>query len=365
MRVNEDATLNFTELDLSFCCIDYHSGDKNNMELKAKIESLPRIRLANLPTPLHEMPRLSKALDGPKIWIKRDDLTGLAFGGNKVRKLEFEMADAVKKGADVVVAGGVVQSNHALATTVAARRLGMRVVLLLRGKEPQEYAGNLLLNHIFGAEIRFIQAEWEESVEITRNTVQELKEKGYNPYVVPFSSPLGSVGYVNGVLELVEQAKTINLKVDSVVHAAGSGGTQAGIILGNKVLKAGIDAVGMAVESDGEWLLSTTIEIANKCAGLLGSDLTITQGDVKILFDYVGGGYGVLDEKLKETIKLVARTEGILLDPVYTGKAMTGLIDIIRQGHFEKDGNIVFLHTGGTPAIFAYKDELNLPRRPN
>jgi len=332
------------------------------MKLEAKIKSLPRIRLANIPTPLHEMPRLSKTLGGPKIWIKRDDLTGLAFGGNKVRKLEFEMAEAVEKGADTIVAGGVVQSNHALATTVAARRLGMRAVLLLRGEEPKEYTGNLLLNHIFGAEIRFIRAKWHETGPITRGVVEELKKKGHKPYVVPFSSPLGSVGYVNAVLELLQQARGMNLKIDSVVHAAGSGGTQAGLIVGNEALKAGINVVGIAVESDDEWLLKETIEIANKCASLLGLGLTVTRDDVRILYDYVGEGYGVLDEKVKKTIKLVAQTEGVLLDPVYTGKAMVGLIDLARQGRFERRGNVVFLHTGGLPAIFAHKDELKSPQ---
>ncbi len=328
------------------------------MKLETVIEGLPRIRLANLPTPLEEMPRLSKLLGGPKIWIKRDDLTGLAFGGNKVRKLEFEMADAVKEGADIIVAGGVIQSNHALATTVAARKLGMKIVLLLRGEDPQEYTGNLLLDHIFGAEIRFIQAEWHESVEITRNVVEELKGKGYNPYVAPFSSPLGSVGYVNAVLELQEQAKRMTLKVNCLVHAAGSGGTQAGLIVGSKALETGIDVIGIATESDGDWLLNTTTQIADECARLLDLDLTVTRDDVKILYDYVGEGYGILDEKSKETIKLVARTEGILLDPVYTVKAIAGLIDMVKQGRFEKHENIVFLHTGGITAVFAYKDEL-------
>lgn len=328
------------------------------MKLETVISGLPRIRLANLPTPLEEMPRLSKVLGGPKIWIKRDDLTGLAFGGNKVRKLEFEMADAVKQGADVIVAGGVIQSNHALATTVAARRLGMKIVLLLRGEDPQEYTGNLLLDHILGAEIRFIQAEWHKSVEVTRNVVEELKGKGYNPYVAPFSSPLGSVGYVNAVLELQEQAKRMNLKVNCLVHAAGSGGTQAGLIVGSKALEIGIDVIGIATESDGDWLLNTTTQIADECARLLDLDLTVTKDDVKILYDYVGEGYGILDEKSKETIKLVARTEGIILDPVYTSKAMTGLMDLLKKGHFKNYGNIVFLHTGGIPAISAYKDEL-------
>lgn len=330
------------------------------MKLETVIERLPRITLANLPTPLEEMPRLSKLLGGPKIWIKRDDLTGLAFGGNKVRKLEFEMADAVKQGADVVVAGGVIQSNHALATTVAARRLGMKIVLLLRGQEPQEYTGNLLLDHIFGAEIRFIQAEWHESVEVTRNVVEELKGKGYAPYVAPFSSPLGSVGYVNALLELQEQAKRINFKVDCLVHAAGSGGTQAGIIVGNKALETGINVIGIATESDGDWLLNTTTQIADECTRLLDLDLIVTIEDVKILYDYVGEGYGILDEKSRETIKLVARTEGIMLDPVYTSKAMSGLMDLVKKGHFENYRNIVFLHTGGIPAISAYKDELKL-----
>lgn len=330
------------------------------MKLESMIEELPRITLANLPTPLEEMPRLSKLLGGPKIWIKRDDLTGLAFGGNKVRKLEFEMADAVKQGADIIVAGGVVQSNHALATTVAARRLGMKIVLLLRGEQPQEYTGNLLLDHIFGAEIRFIQAEWHKSVEVTRNVVEELKGKGYTPYVAPFSSPLGSVGYVNAVLELQEQAKRMNLKVNCLVHAAGSGGTQAGLVVGNKALETGIDVIGIATESDGDWLLNTTTQIADECARLLDLDLTVTKNDVKILYDYVGEGYGKLDEKSRETIKLVARTEGIMLDPVYTSKAMPGLMDLVKKGHFENYGNIVFLHTGGIPTISAYKDELKL-----
>ena len=324
------------------------------------IDRLPRIRLANLPTPLEEMPRLSKLLGGPKIWIKRDDLTGLVFGGNKVRKLEFEIADAVKQRADVIVAGGVIQSNHALATTVAARKLGMKVVLLLRGKEPEEYAGNLLLDHIFGAEIRFIQSEWHESVETTRKVVQELKEKGYNPYVAPFSSPLSSVGYVNAVLELQKQAKRMNLKIDCLVHAAGSGGTQAGIVVGNKALEAGIDVIGIATESDDDWLLNTTTQMADKCASLLDLDLTIVKDDVKILYDYVGEGYGILDKKSQETIKFVAITEGIMLDPVYTVKAMAGLMDLVKKGHFKNHENIVFLHTGGIPAISAYKNEFRL-----
>jgi L-cysteate sulfo-lyase len=319
------------------------------------INRLPRVRLANLPTPLEEMPHLSKLLGGTRIWIKRDDLTGLIFGGNKVRKLEFEMAEAKNKGADVVITDGVLQSNHARTVVTAARKLGVKVVLVLRGKEPKEYDGNLLLDRIFGVDIRFVRAEWHEMGVITKKVVGELQEEGHTPYVIYFSSPLGSVGYVNAFLELITQARKTKFKIDRVVHAAGSGGTQAGLIVGNKVLEAGIEVIGISVEPDGDWLLNTTVEIADGCAKLLGLDFSITSEDVKLLYDYVGEGHGVLTEEVIDAIKLVAETEGILLDPVYTGKAMVGLIDLAKQGHFRRQENVVFLHTGGLPAIFAYK----------
>lgn len=325
------------------------------MEVRTKIERLPRVKLANLPTPLEEMSRLSKVLDGPKLWIKRDDLTGLVLGGNKVRKLEFEMADAAKKGANVIVSGGMIQSNHACATAVAARKLGMKAVLLLRGEKPEKYTGNLLIDHIFGADIRFFRAESHEMGPITKKVVDELKAKGYTPYVVPFSSPLGSVGYVNAFLELLSQAKSMNLKVDHIVHAVGSGGTQAGLIVGNKASNMGINLIGIATEPNGDWLLNTTVEIANGCAKLLELEMSITQRDVTILHDCVRGGYGALTQEVKGTMKKVAEIEGILLDPVYTGKAITGLINLVEQGRFEKRENVIFLHTGGIPAIFAYE----------
>jgi L-cysteate sulfo-lyase len=325
------------------------------LEVETKIERLPRVKLANLPTPLEEMPRLSRALGGPKLWIKRDDLAGPVFGGNKVRKLEFEMADAVQKGADIVVSGGVVQSNHACATAVAARKLGMNVVLLLRGEKPEKYTGNLLIDHILGADIRFFRAEWDEMGAINKKVVEELKAKGYNPYVVPFSSPLGSVGYVNAFLELCSQAKSLNLKIDYIVLAVGSGGTQAGLIVGNKALDMETSLIGVATEPNGDWLLNTTVEIANGCAKLLELETSITQRDATILHDYAGEEHGALNQGVKDTIKKVAESEGILLDPVYTGKAMTGLINLVEQGRFEKRENVVFLHTGGIPAVFAYE----------
>ncbi len=328
--------------------------------LNELIKRLPRIRLANLPTPIEEMSHLSQILGGPRLWIKRDDLTGLVFGGNKVRKLEFEIAEAKNKGADVVITDGVLQSNHARTVVTAARKLGMKVVLVLRGEEPKEYDGNLLLDRIFGADIRFVRAEWHEIGAITKKVVEELQKEGHNPYVIYFSSPLGSVGYVNAFLELITQARNMKFKIDYVVHAAGSGGTQAGLIVGNKALRAGIEVVGISVEPDDDWLLNTTVEIADGCAKLLGLDFSITSDDVKLLYDYVGKGHGVLTEEVIDAIKLVAETEGILLDPVYTGKAMAGLVDLAKQGRFRKQENVVFLHTGGLPAIFAYKDEFRV-----
>lgn len=321
------------------------------------INRVPRIRLANLPTPLEEMPRLSKVLGCPRLLIKRDDLTGLIFGGNKVRKLEFEMAEAKNKGADVVITDGVLQSNHARTVVTAARKLGMKIVLVLRGKEPKEYNGNLLLDRIFGADIRFVRAEWHETGAITKKVVGELQREGHNPYVIYFSSPLGSVGYVNAFLELTAQARKMKFKIDYIVHAAGSGGTQAGLIVGNNALKAGTEVIGISVEPDGDWLLNTTVETADGCAKLLGLEFSITPEDVKLIYDYVGKGHGVLTGEVIDTIKLVAETEGILLDPVYTSKAMAGLIDLVKQGHFRRQENVVFLHTGGLPAIFAYKNK--------
>jgi len=326
--------------------------------VRKAINRLPRVRLANLPTPLEEMPRLSKVLGGPRLWIKRDDLTGSVFGGNKLRKLEFEMAEARNKGADVVISDGVLQSNHARSVVTAARKLGLGVVLVLRGEEPREYDGNLLLDRIFGADIRFVRAEWHETGAITRKVVEELQREGHNPYIIYFSSPIGSVGYVNAFLELITQARKMKLKIDHVVHAAGSGGTQAGLIVGNKALKAEVEVIGISEEPDGDYLLNTTVEIANGCTKLLGLDFPITSEDVKLLYDYAGEGHGIVTKEAIDTIRFVAETEGILLDPVYTSKAMAGLIDLAKKGHFRRHKNVVFLHTGGLPAIFPYKNEL-------
>ena len=330
-------------------------------DLQKLIDKLPRIRLARLPTPLEEMPNLTKTLGGPKLWIKRDDLTGIAFGGNKERKTEFVMADALQRGADVIITTGGVQSNHARVTAAAARKLGLRVVLVLRGKKPQEYDGNLLLDHLFGADVRFVQVDRQQTLQAMKEIAEEMQRKGYKPYIVPggASYPTGAVGYVNAMLELINQAEKIDVTINYIVHASGSGRTQAGLTLANKALKAGIKILGICVEPNAQrWLTEKIVEIVNGMAKLLGLEASVGREDVTLIGDYAGEGYGVLTSEAVEAIKLVAQTEGILLDPVYTGKAMAGLIDLVRRGRFQKDDNIVFVHTGGTPALFVYRKEL-------
>ncbi len=330
-------------------------------DLKRRVDKLPRIRLAKLPTPLEEMPTLSKLLGGPKIWIKRDDLTGIAFGGNKERKSEFFMADAVRKGADVIITTGAIQSNHARVTAATARKLGLKAILVLRGEEPAEFDGNLLLDSLFGADIRYVQVDSQQILLAMEEIAEELKREGHKPYIVPggASYPTGAVGYVEAMLELVTQAEEVNLNIDHVVHASGSGGTQSGLVLSNKALKTKVKTLGICIKPQSEqWLAEKILEIANGIAKLLDLRETVTRKDVFLLGDYAGEGYGVLTPEAVETIKLVARTEGILLDPVYTGKAMAGLIDLIKKGHFKKDDNVVFVHTGGTPALFVYKTQL-------
>jgi L-cysteate sulfo-lyase len=331
--------------------------------LQNRIDRLPRIRLVHLPTPLEELRRLSKAVGGPRLWIKRDDCTGLAFGGNKERKVEFVMADAVQKGADVVITIGDVQSNHARATAAAARKLGLKAVLFLRRGERKEYDGNLLLDHLLGADIIFIHRKsWRNIESIMNETMKELKEKGHVPYLIPSgaSYPVGAVAYVNAALELYVQAAERGLNFDYVIHAAGSGGTQAGLVLGNKALKSEIEVLGVCVEPNDGWLTEKTVKIANGTAKLLGLDMIVEKSDVTLVDEYVGEGYGVLTKEVGDAIKLVAQTEGIFLDPVYTGKAMAGLLDMIKHGRFNKNDNIVFVHTGGTPVLFTYRKGLGI-----
>jgi len=308
---------------------------------------------------------LTKLLNGPHLWIKRDDCTGIVFGGNKERKAEFVMADALRKKADVVITTGDVQySNHARTTAAAARKSGLDVVLVLTGKKPKTYDGNLLIDYLLGADIRFVSKGKHEGndTDPMEQVAKELKQKGHVPYIIPLgaSYPVGAIAYINAMLELTTQAQNQNLKINCVVHAAGSGGTQAGIVLANKALASGTTVYGISAEPDCKWLKTKTVEIANDAARFLG-EATVKSSDVTLVEKYSGEKYGALTQEATEAIKLVARTEGILLDPVYTGKAMAGLIDMIRHDHFTKDQNVVFIHTGGNLALFAQRQELTKP----
>jgi L-cysteate sulfo-lyase len=326
-----------------------------------QITRFPRINLANLPTPLQEMPRLTKKLDGPRLLVKRDDLTGLAMGGNKTRKLEFIMADAKSKGADVIVTGASLQSNWSTLTTAAAARCGMKTIICSAGPEggykPEEYGGNMLLQKILGAEVRVFPVSPAEVYEkVLTEVADELKAKGVHPYVAKFagSTPIGCLGYVQAMIELINQAASQDFDVDYVLTACGSRGTQAGLILGAKTMGSRIKVIGINVMPAQEEVKLIT-RLVNETAKLLEQQFDLNGEDVTVLNDYAGESYGAIHKEAIEAITLVARTEGIFLDPVYTGKAMAGLIDLVNRGHFTKNDTVVFLHTGGTPGIFPYK----------
>ncbi len=326
------------------------------------LETLPRITLAHLPTPLQEASHLSAALGGPRIFIKRDDLTGLVLGGNKARKLEFVMADAKQKGADVIITTGGTQSNHASQTAAAARKLGMEPILILWRGVHAETQGNLLLNSLLDAEVQIID---DRSLvpKTMDDLAADLRSKGRNPYVIPTgaSNPLGAVGYVNAASEICEQLKEQGLTAQYLFDAVGSFGTIAGLIVGARYFQAPFQVIGVSVARKKEELADRTANLANETAQLLEMNLTFTPDEITIYDEYVGKGYGIPTPQGIEAIRLVAQTEGIILDPVYTGKAMSGLIDLVRQGRFTPKDTIIFVHTGGAPSIFAYAKELLAP----
>lgn len=324
-----------------------------------QIARLPRVRLACLPTALEELPNLSRALGGPRIFIKRDDNTGLAVGGNKARKLEFLVADALAKGADTLITTGGPQSNHCRMTAAAARKAGLRAVLLLTGLPVDTYLGNLLLDSILGAEVRFTAAGTPEEVEAgLQQIATELREQGARPYVIPLggSNALGAVGYVTSLLETVTQATAAGIAFDRAYVASGSAGTQAGLELGARMVAPGLVVQGISVSRPSELLRALVACHANACAQLLGVPTAFAAAEIRVDDRYVGPGYAQITPGGIEAIELLGRTEGIILDPVYTGKAMAGLIDHIRQGLVGPDETVVFFHTGGSPALNVYTE---------
>ena len=320
----------------------------------------PRIRLGHMPTPLEPMENLSRHLGGPKLWIKRDDCTGLSTGGNKTRKLEFLMADALAQGADIVITQGATQSNHARQTAAAAAKLGLACHILLEDRtgftdEAYTQSGNVLLDRLHGAEIshRPGGADMQAEMEVL---AEELRGKGRKPYVIPGggSNPVGALGYVNAALELVAQAAEMGLRIDHVVHATGSAGTQAGLVTGLVALNSGIPVLGIGVRAPKAKQEANVLALAERVAEHLGLPGIVKAEHVVANTDYVGQGYGIPTEGMVEAVKLLAEKEGILLDPVYSGKGMAGLIDLIGKGQFKKDENVVFIHTGGAVGLFGY-----------
>ena len=322
----------------------------------------PRVRLAHLPTPLEPLPRLSEAL-GVELWIKRDDCTGLAGGGNKTRKLEFLLGDAFEQGADTLVTQGAVQSNHVRQTAAAAAAHGLQCEVILEertGSKATDYVhnGNVLMDRLFGAGIRFVDGGSDMPAELEK-TAAEVRARGDRPYVIPGggSNAIGALGYVDCAREIVVQADELDLPIDRIVTATGSAGTHAGLVAGLAVMGADIPVLGIGVRAPKPKQEANVLKLAQETAVLLGRPDAVTDAMVVADCDYVGEGYGLIDAAVIEALKLAARTDGIVLDPVYTGKAMKGLIALARAGRF-KDETVVFLHTGGAQGLFGYQGEL-------
>ncbi len=320
------------------------------------MKNLPHIPIAFLPTPIEALARLSAHLKGPSLWIKRDDQTGLAFGGNKTRKLEYLMAEAQARDADLVVTAGAVQSNHCRQTAAAAARAGMKCILVLTGDKPATSSGNYLLDGLLGAEIVWTTRSARDQV--LQQTVAKAASDGRKPYLVPYggSGPTGAAAYTYAMKEMLSQGP----QPDYVVFASSSGGTQAGMVVGARVFAYTGKVLGISVDEKKDVLQERIARLAADTAHLLGENITFSPNEIDVDDRYLGKGYGVMGEPEREAIHLFARFEGVLLDPVYTGRAAAGLIDLIRKGTFTKNQNVLFWHTGGTPALFAENYSANL-----
>jgi L-cysteate sulfo-lyase len=324
----------------------------------------PRIALAHLPTPVEFLPRLTKHLGGPRIYVKRDDCTGLASGGNKTRKLEFLMADAREQGADTIITQGAVQSNHARQTAAAAARLGMQCELLFENRiaEPDEdylNSGNVLLDRLFNAGIHHYPGGTDMNAAMEEHAA-ELRSQDRKPYIIPGggSNPVGALGYVNCALEILHQANQQQLVIHHIVHATGSAGTQAGLVTGLRATHSGIPVLGIGVNASREAQEEKVYQLALETADHIGAAGCVQREDVIANCAYVGEGYGVPTDGMREALLLLARLEGLLFDPVYSGKGLAGMIDLIRQGQFKEDENILFIHTGGSAGLFGYVNNL-------
>lgn len=319
------------------------------MNTDSLFDILPRVRFAQLPTPVESLPNLSRLLGGPHLLVKRDDQTGLAFGGNKTRKLEFLLAEAQLAGARTLITAGAVQSNHCRQTAAAAARYGFNCILVLAGEMPENASGNLLLDRLLGAEIVWAgQGSRQLALE---EAFQAAIEAGRRPYLIPYggSSPTGALAYALALSELIGQG----IQPDWIVFPTSSGGTQAGLVLGARLAEFSGKVLGISIDEPAGVLQARVAQLAGKASRLVNLELDFEPGAVLVEDGYLGGGYGVMAEPEQEAVQLFARQEGLLLDPVYTGRAAAGLIDLTRKGKFGKDEMVLFWHTGGGPALFA------------
>ena len=324
-------------------------------------DRFPRVELAHLPTPIEPLERFGRMLGGPRIWIKRDDQTGLATGGNKARKLEFLIGDAVAQGADTLITTGGPQSNHARQTAAAAARCGLRAVLALTGRAPAHPSGNLLQDNLLGAEIRWLgDIDWSELPLRLEEIAEGEREAGYHPYLVPLggSSPIGALGYVAAMQELMAQSADRGLAFDRIVFGTSSGGTQAGILIGAEVFGFDGQVTGISIakaESDVKKRLSRLVP---QTLRLLGRSNRISSRRIEIVDRYLGAGYAIVGDVEREAVRMLATHEGILVGPVYTGRALAAMIDMIRRGEIAAEEKVLFWHTGDTAALFAFSDVL-------
>jgi D-cysteine desulfhydrase family pyridoxal phosphate-dependent enzyme len=320
--------------------------NSNTKELKHMI---PRLHFAHLPTKIEDLPRLSASLQGPRLLVKRDDQTGLAFGGNKTRKLEYLLGDAREKGAQTLITAGAVQSNHCRQTVAAGTRFGFKCILVLFGDPPNPPDGNHLLHYLLGAQV--IYSAREDMSAALQDVFLQAEDEGKQPYLIPYggSNPVGVMGYVTAMVELAEQG----VEPDWIVFPTSSGGTQAGMLVGARKIGYQGKILGISVDEPADQLSLHVAELATRTAAFIGEDWTFTADEVLVNDDYRGAGYAIMGEPEIRAIRLFAQREALLLDPVYTGRAAAGLIDLIRRDFFDETDTVLFWHTGGTPALFA------------
>lgn len=348
----------------------------SRQQLNERLAKFKKISLVHSPTPLQQIERPPEVPSGVDLLVKRDDLTGLAFGGNKGRKLEYIVADAVAQGADTIVTWGGIQSNWCLQTAAAAARVGMRatIVLLRKPAGSAECDGNVLLDHLCGAAVRVVEVDpdrgmlrLDDVADLVGPVMEEEKAAGGKPYLAPIGGsfvegsmekPFGAMGYADALVELLEQVDSRDLRVDTVVHAGGSAGTQAGLVVAAKVAAPQLRIVGISVTIDRGTMRHHVGTIAAQLLESLAIDAEIENEDVIVFDEYLDPGYAVMTPEISHGIAALARSEGIVLDPVYTGKAWLGLLDLMEKGFISRDENVVFIHTGGTAALFPYREQM-------